>query len=98
MPWNRVTFTLKQIEEEGVLNHLEDQFEDIFMEYEGPSDMAIFSDNDYTDETISFYFTPGCEPNCENIILFYDGEECETPDIEEVFLFAGNDDSFDLLA
>lgn len=98
MPWNRVTFTIEQIEEEGILNEMEDQFETVFMESEGPSDMAIFSDNDYTDETISFYFTPGCEPGCENIILFFDAEECEPPDIDEVFLFAGNDDALDLLA
>ncbi len=98
MPWNRVTFTNNQIEEDGILLDMENQFEDVFMEEEGPSDMALFSDNDYTDDTISFYFTPGCVPNCENMILYYDGEECEPPDIEEVFLFSGNDDALDLLA
>jgi len=98
MPWNRVTFSVKQIEEDGILLDMENKFEDVFMEAEGPSDMALFSDNDYINQTISFYFTPGCEPDCENIILFFDGEECEPPDIEEVFLFAGNDDALDLLA
>jgi len=98
MPWNRVTFTNKQIEENDILHDMEDQFETIFMEAEGPSDMAIFSDNDYTGGTISFYFTPGCEPSCENMIIYYDGEECEPPDIEDVFLLAGNDDALDLLA
>tara|TARA_R110002072_G_scaffold136850_1_gene279444 strand:- start:8128 stop:8424 length:297 start_codon:yes stop_codon:yes gene_type:complete len=98
MPWNRVTFTIDQIEEEGALNDMEDRFEAVFMEAEGPPDMAIFSDNDYTDGTISFYFTPGCELDCENIILFYDAEECEPPDIDDVFLFSGNDDALDLLA
>ncbi len=97
MPWKRVTFTIDQIEDEGVLSELEDEFENIFMDAKGPSDMAIFSDNDYVDESISFYFTPGCEPDCEDLILRYDGEECEPPDIEEVFLFAGNDDAIDLL-
>ena len=97
MPWNRVTFSIKQIEEDGIVLDMESQFEDIFMEAEGPPDMAIFSDNDYTDGSISFYFTPGCQPDCEDLILFNDGEECEEPDIEEVFLFAGNDDALDLL-
>jgi hypothetical protein len=98
MSWKRVSFTVNQIEEDGALNELEDKFEDIFMKADGPSDMAIFSDNDYKENTISFYFTPGCEPDCESVILFYDGEECEPPDIEQVFLFAGNDDALDLLA
>ena len=98
MSWMRVTFTVHQIEEDGILVELEDKFEDIFMAADGPSDMAIFSDNDYTDETISIYFTPGCEPDCEDLILFYDGEECDPPDIEQVFLLAGNDDALDLLA
>jgi hypothetical protein len=97
MPWKRVTFTVEQIEEDGALNELEDQFENIFMEAEGPSDMAIFSDNDYVDDSISFYFSPGCEPHCDHLTDFYDAEECEAPDIEDVFLFAGNDDALDLL-
>jgi hypothetical protein len=98
MPWKRVTFTNKQIEEDGILKEMEDQFENIFMEAEGPSDMAVFSDNDYTDDTISFYFTPGCISYCDNLIMIFDGEECEPPDIEEIFLLAGNDDALDLLA
>ncbi len=98
MSWKRVSFTVNQIEEDGALKALEDQFENLFMEAEGPSDMAVFSDNDYTDGKISIYFTPGCEPNCESLIMFYDGEECEPPGIESVFLLAGNDDATDLLA
>lgn len=98
MSWKRVSFTIDQVEEDAALNELEDKFEDIFMEANGPSDMALFSDNDYTEGEISLYFTPGCEPDCENLILFYDGEECEPPDIERVFLLAGNDDALDLLA
>lgn len=98
MSWMRVTFTVHQIEEEGILAELTDKFEDIFMAADGPSDMAIFSDNEYTGDTISIYFTPGCESECENLIVFYDGEECEAPDIEQVFLLAGNDDAMDLLS
>jgi len=98
MSWKRVSFTLSQIEEDGALNALEDQFEDLFMRAEGPSDMAVFSDNSYTDDTISIYFTPGCKRDCEELIIFYGGEECEAPDIEKVFLFAGNDDALDLLS
>lgn len=98
MSWKRVSFTVNQIEEDGVLNEMEDKFEQLFMEADGPSDMAIFSDNDYTDGKISFYFTPGCESDCESLLLFYDGEECKPPDIEEVFLLTGNDDALDLLA
>jgi len=98
MYWKRVSFTVNQIEEDGALKEMEDQFEDLFMEAEDPSDMAIFSDNDYTDGTISIYFTPGCEPDCERLIMFYDGNECEPPRIGSVFLLAGNDDATDLLA
>lgn len=98
MAWNRVTFSRKQIEEDDILIEMEDQFEKIFMDAEGPSDMAVFSDNDYTDDTISFYFTPGCEVYCENMIIIFDGEDCEPPDIDKVFLLTGNDDALDLLA
>lgn len=98
MSWKRVSFTVNQIEEDAALNKLEDKFEDIFMAANGPSDMAIFSDNDYTDGTISIYFTPGCEPDCKNLIMHYGGQECEPPDIEHVFLLSGNDDATDLLA
>ena len=97
MSWKRVSFTVNQIEKDGALNELEDQFENLFMEAEGPSDMAIFSDNDYKDDTISIYFTPGCGSNCESLITFYDGEDCDPPGIESVFLLAGNDDAMDLL-
>ena len=98
MSWMRVSFTVDQIEEDGALKELEDQFDNLFMEAEGPSDMAIFSDNDYTEESISIYFTPGCERDCERLITFYDGEKCEPPDIRTIFLFAGNDDALDLLS
>ena len=98
MSWKRVTFTVNQIEEEAVLNELEDKFEDIFMAADGPSDMAIFSDDEYQDGTISIYFTPGCEPDCEKLIMFYDGEDCDPPGIEHTFLLAGNDDALDLLS
>ncbi len=97
MPWKRVSFSVNQIEEDGALNELEDKFEDVFMKADGPSDMAIFSDNEYVNGSISIYFTPGCEPDCSNLIMHYDGEECEAPDIEQVFLLAGNDDALDLL-
>jgi hypothetical protein len=90
--------TVNQIEEDSTLKELEDQFENFFMVAEGPSDMAIFSDNEYTEDVISIYFTPGCKRDCENLITFYNGEECEPPDIEKVFLFAGNDDALDLLS
>lgn len=98
MSWNKIVLTLEQIEKQGVLQSLEGKFIQLFMQANGPSDMAIFSDNDYTDGKISIYFSPGCSPACGNIISEHNGSECDPPSIEHVTLVAGNDDAEDLLA
>ncbi len=97
MSWHKATFTTEQIEEQQSLVKLEDQFEKLFMVAEGPADMALFSDNNYTGDTISIYFTPGCNPSCDELISQYKGTECDPPVRGGVFLLAGNDDACDLL-
>jgi hypothetical protein len=98
MSWHKATFTTEQIEEQQTLVKLEDQFEKLFMVADGPEDMALFSDNNYKENEISIYFTPGCNPSCEELINQYDGKECDPPLRGDVFLLAGNDDASDLLA
>ena len=98
MSWQKVSFTTEQIEEERALIKLEDEFERLFMTADGPSDMALFSDNEYEDDRITIYFTPGCHPFCDTLITRYAGKECKPPARGDVFLFAGNDDACDLLA
>lgn len=98
MSWYKTSFTLEQIEQERILMELEKQFEQIYLTAQGPSDMALFSDNEYTDNRINIYFTPGCSPACDNLIKKYSGEECPAPDVEQVSLVTGNDDAEDLLA
>ena len=70
------------------------------MEAEGPPDMAVFSDNDYTDG-YAFRFTlrPGCANlDCEDLICsFTMARSVSRQTLREVFLFAGNDDALDLL-
>lgn len=97
MSWKKIVLTVEQIEKQQVLRALEEKFIKIFMQANGPSDMAIFSDNDYVDGKISIYFTPGCSPACGNIISEYGGTDCDPPSIEHVSLITGNDDAEDLL-
>jgi hypothetical protein len=98
MSWHKVLLTTKQIEEQRTLVQLEDQFDKLFLAADGPSDMALFSDNDYEGDMISIYFTPGCNPSCDGLITQYGGKECDPPEVGHVFLLAGDDDAKDLLS
>lgn len=97
MTWHKVLLTKKQIEEEQVLMQMERQFEQSYIAAEGPSDMALFSDDEYQDDTIHIYFSPGCSPSCDELITQHGGEECDPPKVEHTFLVTGNDDAEDLL-
>jgi len=97
MAWNKVLLTNKQIEEQHALEKLEKQFEKLFIKAGGPEDMALFSDNEYSDGRIHIYFTPGCNPHCADLISRYAGEECDPPILGQVFLLDGNDEAMDLL-
>lgn len=97
MAWNKVTLTTEQIEKELALEKIEKEFEKLFMAAEGPDDMALFSDNEYTDGKIGIYFSPGCNPHCANLIHEYGGEECDPPALSQVFVLDGNDEALDLL-
>ena len=97
MAWNKVVLTTEQIEEQFALKKLEKEFEKLFIAADGPSDMALFSDNEYKDGKIAIYFAPGCNPHCAGLISQYAGEECDPPSIDHVFLLDGNDDALDLL-
>ncbi len=97
MSWNKVVLTTGQIEEQHALEKLEKQFEKKFIAADGPEDMALFSDNEYSDGRIGIYFTPGCSPHCDELIAEYNGEACEPPPLSRVFLLDGNDDALDLL-
>ncbi len=97
MSWYKVLFTFEQIEQERALLALEKVFEKFYIDADGPSDMALFSDNEYQNNKINIYFTPGCSPACDNLISEYNGEKCQPPNIEHVTLVTGNDDAEDLL-
>lgn len=97
MTWNRVLLTTNQIEQQHALEKLEKSFEKLFIKAGGPEDMALFSDNDYLDNKIHIYFTPGCNPHCASLISQYGGEECDPPSLGQVFLLDGNDEAMDLL-
>jgi len=97
MTWNKVLLSTEQIEEQHALEKLEKQFEKLFIGADGPDDMALFSDNEYKDGKINIYFTPGCNPSCDDLISQYSGEECDPPTIDHVFLLDGNDYALDLL-
>lgn len=98
MSWHKVSFTFDQIEKDRVLLNLEKKFEKIYISADGPSDMALFSDNEYQNNRINIYFTPGCSPACDFLIKEYKGSTCSAPDVEHVSLVTGNDDAKDLLA
>ena len=97
MSWHKVLLTSNQIEKERALLELEKRFEKIYIDFQGPSDMALFSDNEYHDNKINIYFTPGCSPACDRLIDEYKGVECKAPDVERVTIVTGNDDAEDLL-
>lgn len=97
MAWNKVSLTVEQIEQQHALEKLEKQFEQLFIKAGGPDDMALFSDNDYSDGKINIYFTPGCNPHCAGLISLYAGEECDPPTLGRVFLLDGNEEAMDLL-
>ena len=79
MAWYKVTLTTEQIEQERALIDIEHQFEKIYIEADGPSDMALFSDNQYSAGTVSIYFSPGCDPSCNHIITQYKGRNVKLP-------------------
>jgi hypothetical protein len=97
MAWYKIILTHSQIEQEGALNRLKDQFLKVFMKAVDTTDMAILSDNDYESGRISIYFSPACTPDCDVMIRFYNGMECEPPSREHVFVLAGDDDVVDSL-
>ena len=98
MSWHKVQLTYDQIETGRVLQDLSKKFEKIYIDFDGPSDMALFSDNEYQDNRINIYFSPGCSPACDYLIAEYKGQECEAPNVEHVTIVTGNDDAEDLLA
>ena len=97
MEWHHVVFTNAQIEEEGILNKLKDQFLAVYMKVADPSDMAILSDDDYKNGRIAIYFSPVCSPDCDTMIRFYGGALCDAPPREHIFVLAGDDDILDAL-
>ena len=97
MEWHRVILTHEQIEQEGVLNRLKEQFLAVFMKVADTTDMAILSDSDYQNGRISIYFSPACSPACDTLTRFYEAIPCEPPSRASTFVFAGDDDILDSL-
>ena len=97
MGWHRVVFTNAQIEKEGLLNKLKDQFLAVYMKAADASDMAILSDDEYKNDRIAIYFSPECSPDCDTMIRFYGGVLCDAPSREHVFVLAGDDDILGVL-
>jgi hypothetical protein len=97
MEWYRVILSEHQIEHEGTLNKLKDQFLSVYMKMDDPADMALLSDDEYQNDRIGIYFSPACSPSCDVIIRFYGGAPCAPPLREECFVFAGDEDVLDSL-
>jgi hypothetical protein len=93
-----VVLTTAQIEEQHALEKLQKEFEKLYIAADGPDEMALFSDHEYTDGKITIYFTPDCSPTCDNLISENHGETCDSPTIDHVFLLDGNDYALDLLS
>ena len=97
MEWHRVILSESQIESEGMLNKLKDQFLKIYMKAEDTSDMALLSDDEYLNGRIGIYFSPACSPDCDVMIRFYGGSPSAPPMREECFVLAGDEDVLDSL-
>lgn len=98
MEWQRVIFTHAQIEQEGILTRLKDQFLDVFMKTGDTTDMAILSDDDYQSGRIALYFSPSCSPSCDTLMRFYGAVPCDAPPRTGVFVLAGDDDVLESLS
>lgn len=97
MDWYRVILSEEQIEKEGALNKLKDQFLSVYMKTDDPTDMALLSDDEYQNERIGIYFSPACLSPCEVMIRFYGGAPCPPPMRTECFVLAGDEDVLDSL-
>jgi hypothetical protein len=97
MEWQRLILTHAQIEQEGILSRLKDQFLAIFMKTADTTDMALLSDAQYQNERISIYFSPLCSPACDTLMRFYGAAPCNPPSRGAVFVLAGDDDVLDSL-
>jgi len=95
--WHRIIFTNTQIEQEGLLNRLKDQFLAVFMKTNDTTDMAILSDDEYQNDRISIYFSPACSPACDTLLRFYGAVPCVPPSRGHSFVLAGDDDVVDNL-
>jgi len=97
MFWNKVVFTHSQIENEGMLSRLQDQFLAVFMKARDTTDMALLSDNEYENDNIAIYFSPACSPDCDVMIRFYGGVASEPPSRDHSFVLAGDDEVLETL-
>jgi len=97
MEWHRVILSETQIEEEGILNKLKEQFLNVYMKAEDSTDMALLSDDEYLNERIGVYFSPACSPDCDVLIRFYGGTPSPPPMREECFILTGDEDVLDTL-
>lgn len=97
MGWNRVILTNAQIEKDGILLRIKDQFLAVFMKTSDTTDMAVLSDNEYLNGRIAIYFSPACSPACDTLLRFYDAVPCDPPSKQETFVFAGDDEVLDSL-
>jgi hypothetical protein len=92
MEWYRVILSESQIEQEGMLKKLTEQYLAAYMKVEDPSDMALLSDDEYQNERIAIYFSPACSSICDVMIRFYGGAPCAPPLRGECFVLAGDED------
>lgn len=89
--------THDQIEKEGMLERLKNQFLSVFMKASDTTDMAILSDSEYLNGRIAIYFSPACSPDCDTLLRFYEALPCDAPKRSTTFVFAGDEDVLDLL-
>lgn len=98
MGWQKVVLSRTEIEKQQALARLEETFLQAFMKAADTSEMALLSDDDYHQDSISIYFSPVCSPSCDALIAEYSGKECPAPPREGVFVLAGDEDVLDLLS
>lgn len=78
--------------QKGYHRSLQDQFEEIFMSFKGPQDMALFSTGVSSESGIAFYFSPGCWPHARALMQAIGAEPCQKPE-EKLALLVGHADA-----
>ena len=72
-------------------------FENTFIAVMAPECMALFQDNDLSQDRSALYLSPGATTYCRPLLEAYDWQDSPPPKLEKMTLLAGHHDAVELL-